>query len=305
MQRLEVIGHASGHRRRCRVFRAEAQSSEIDPVSPGRSGCDCRQYIACFFADSGFLLLSHRPVRWGRSHLPGPLYLYARSVCNLHCSGNTVHMEQPGLRKLGTVMAMLALAGVLVCVMPATNAVIRKIPLRAALSSVGDWKNEGFSPLDKELIAALNLDDYLNARYSRGQGTAYLYAGYYGSAKKAGAAHDPLVCLHGQGWVVNESAGDVVVLRDGKRINCSYMVVERDEVKEVIVYWFQSYRSTCSSTVSQKVVSLWNKFAANREDMASIMIIVPVRDSATSARQVAHDFAASFYPVFIEIIDNA
>jgi EpsI family protein len=214
-------------------------------------------------------------------------------------------MEPPGLLKLGTVIALLALSGVLVCVMPATNAVIGKIPLRVALNSVGDWRNEGFSPLDKELMAALNLDDYLNALYSRGEDTAYLYVGYYRSAEKIGAAHDPIVCFYGQGYVISESAGDVVVLKDGKRINCSYMVVESNATKEVIVYWFQSYRSTCSNTVSQKFVSFWNRFSAKREDIALIRIVVPVRDSAASARQVAHDFIDSFYPVFIQFVDNA
>ncbi len=213
-------------------------------------------------------------------------------------------MGQPSLRKLTIVIALLALTGVLVYVMPVSHVVIKKVPLQVALSSIGDWKNEGFSPLDKKIIDAPNLDDYLNAVYSRGQDTACLYVGYYRSAEKVGAAHDPLVCLHGQGWVITESAGDVLVLKGGEHINCNTMIVERDEMKELIVYWFQSYRSTCASTLSQKVVSLWNKFASNREDNAFIRVIIPVRGSASSARQVAHDFLGSFYPAFIEFIDN-
>ncbi len=214
-------------------------------------------------------------------------------------------MGQPNLRKLGAVIALLAITGILVHTMPVSQAVIKKISLRAALSSIGDWRIEGFSPLDKKIVEALDLDDYLNAAYSRGQDTASLYVGYYGSAKKVGAAHDPLVCFHGQGWVITESAGDVLLLKDGRHINCSCMLVERDEMKELIVYWFQSYRYTCSSTFSQKVVSLWNRLAANREDNAFVRVIVPVKDSASSARLVANDFIESFYPTFIEFIDNS
>jgi EpsI family protein len=214
-------------------------------------------------------------------------------------------MEQPSLRKLSAVLVLFALTGVLVYVMPVSHAVAKKVPLREAFSGIRDWRNERFFSLGKEITDALNLDDYLYAAYSRGKDEASLYVGYYGSTEKVGAAHDPLVCLLGQGWTITESVRDVLLLKDGEHINCNRMVVERDETKELIVYWFQSYRSTCSSTVSQKIVSFWNKFCSNREDNAFIWISVPVRDSKSSASQTVNDFVESFYPAFIEFVVNS
>jgi EpsI family protein len=214
-------------------------------------------------------------------------------------------MEQPSPRRIIAIIALLAVAGLLVHWTPVSHPVVKKIPLRVALESIEGWKNEGFSSLDSRIIEVLNLDDYTNASYSRGQKAASLYVGYYLSTRKVGAAHSPLVCLNGQGWVVKESSDGVLPFQNGERLNYSYMVVERGGEKQLIVYWYQSCRSTCSSTVSQKVFALWNKLAQNGEDNAFVRVGVNLADkSKAEALSIATSFIEAFYPRFIDYISN-
>ena len=79
-----------------------------------------------------------------------------------------------------------------------------------------------YTPLGPKIVKALELDDYANQSYSDGKDTISLYIGYYFTAKKVGAAHDPLVCFPGQGWVVSDTQKDKIVLNPKPGNSVSY-----------------------------------------------------------------------------------
>ena len=171
------------------------------------------------------------------------------------------------------VVCFLA-AGVTVQSKPDGNIAAKKMLLRDALANIPGWRLVGFSPLDDRIVQVLKLDDYANQHYSNGDYELSLYIGYYLSTKKVGAAHDPMVCMPGQGWIVlSENGGEVVLdTPNRERISYSSMILQKGEAKQLVVYWFQAYDTPAPTTFQQKLCSFYNKITSNREDNAFVRI---------------------------------
>lgn len=182
-----------------------------------------------------------------------------------------------------------------------------KEPLKQCFAKVG---NDNFAhdfPMDASIIEALKLDDYLFKSYARDKGQVNLYIGYYRTAKKVGAAHDPLVCFTGQGWQIkNRESGEYILTRDPTlKISYSSMIAERQGERELVVYWFQSNGKAMANTQSQKIAMLLDKFSGKSEDNAFVRISAPVKDETPEAvRKRIFDFIEDFYPDFYRYVTN-
>ena len=204
--------------------------------------------------------------------------------------------------KLVILIICFALTSILIYRAPSSKAVKKELPLAQALVNIKDWTVSGYTPLDPKIVEALELDDYANQNYSNGNNTISLYIGYYFTTKKVGAAHDPLVCFPGQGWVVSDTQKNKIVLnpKAGDFVSYSSMIAHRGLQKELIIYWFQSYDKTNPDTFSQKITSLYQKVIRHREDNAFVRISAPVGDkSLAECREAIFKFIQSFYPVFL------
>ncbi len=160
-------------------------------------------------------------------------------------------------------------------------------------------------PLDPRIAKALELDDYVNQSYFNGHERVFLYIGYYLTTKKVGAAHDPLVCFPGQGWVITNRQKDELTLDSGSGESVSYstMIAQRGPQKELIIYWFQSYDQTNPDTLSQKITSLWKKLLNQGQDNAFVRISIPLGEKSLSeSRQIALKFVQAFYPIFLDFV---
>ena len=148
--------------------------------------------------------------------------------------------------KLIILIICFALTSIVIYRTPTSKGVNKQIPLTQALSDIKGWVMSKYTPLDPRIVKSLELDDYANQNYSNGKNTISLYIGYYLTTKKVGAAHDPLVCFPGQGWLVSDKQKDKIVLNPKPRDSISYssMMVQRGSQKELIIYWFQSYDKT-------------------------------------------------------------
>jgi hypothetical protein len=104
--------------------------------------------------------------------------------------------------KIIILIICFALTSIVIYRHPSSQAVKKPVQLNQALTDIKGWAFRGHTPLEPKIVKALELDDYANQGYSNGSDTLFLYIGYYFTAKKVGAAHDPLVCFPGQGWVV-------------------------------------------------------------------------------------------------------
>ena len=81
--------------------------------------------------------------------------------------------------------------------------------LDEAFSSIGPWSTLEVLGFDQKIVDALQLDDYTHRTYSNGEDTVWVYVGYYLTDRSIGAAHSPLVCYPGQGWLISDKQGMV------------------------------------------------------------------------------------------------
>jgi EpsI family protein len=209
------------------------------------------------------------------------------------------------LYKLIILIICFALTSIFIYQTPASKTVKKQVMLTQALSDIKGWAMRGYTPLDPRIVKSLELDDYVNHNYSNGYDTIALYIGYYFTTKKVGAAHDPLVCFPGQGWVVSDTQKDKIVLNPKPRGSISYssMMVQRGSQKELIIYWFQSYDQTNPDTFSQKITSLYQKIFRHREDNAFVRVSTPIEErSLSECHEAIFKFIRSFYPVFLNYV---
>ena len=197
------------------------------------------------------------------------------------------------------------MTSVLIYRTPTSTAVPKQVPLTQALSDIKGWTSSGPMPLNPRIVKSLELDDYANQNYFNAHDSVYLYIGYYLTTKKVGAAHDPLVCFPGQGWLVSDRQKGKFVLSSSPEYSISYsaMSVQRGAKKELIIYWFQSYDQTNPDTLSQKITSLWKKLLNQGQDNAFVRVSTPIGDkSLFECQDTLLEFIRSFYPVFLNYV---
>jgi EpsI family protein len=216
-----------------------------------------------------------------------------------------MHLQQSHYRKVIILIICFTLTSILIYWQPSSKAVPKKILLSQALSDIKGWTLDGKTPLDPRIVKSLKLDDYVNQTYANGNKTVSLYIGYYLTTKKVGAAHSPLVCYPGQGWVLsNIKKGELSLNPEpDETIFYSTMIAQRSKEKVLIIYWFQSFDKTNPDTLSQKIASLWRKISVHGEDNAFVRVSVPIKTkSKQGAFITGSNFIKAFYPVFLNYI---
>jgi EpsI family protein len=179
---------------------------------------------------------------------------------------------------------------------------LKRASLSQAVSALKGWKLEEIMKLDPNIIDSLELDDFLNQNYTNGNSTVSLYLGYYMTSKKVGAAHSPLVCFPGQGWLVSDKTEASMQIGD-QTIHYSSIVVSKGQIKSLVVYWFQAGDKTSSGTFFQKVNLLLAKFYHSREDNAFVRVSISMngRSKQESFQEIKH-FIRAFYPKLLEYL---
>jgi EpsI family protein len=204
--------------------------------------------------------------------------------------------------RLTYILICLLATACLVYLKPSQNTSDAKEPLDKVFQNVSDWKSVRNTELQKNVIDALELDDYLFRTYSKDQRMVALYIGYYRTSTKIGAAHSPLVCFPGQGWEISVPEKVDAELASGK-INAEKLIAKKGVHHELLLYWFQSYDMTSSGTFFQKVNNFWARLTSRPEDNAFVRVSVAIRDDNNDeALQTAIDFIRDFYPRFIRHI---
>ncbi|MFC1814847.1 exosortase C-terminal domain/associated protein EpsI [Thermodesulfobacteriota bacterium] len=216
-------------------------------------------------------------------------------------------MGQINRTRIIILILCFTIIGILVNLKPESTAAVKRVQLHEALSNIKGWNSPGLSTLDSKIVEALELDKYTNQAYTNGSDRVFLYIGYYLISKKVGAAHDPLVCFPGQGWVLtNRSTGKLRLYPEtDEAISYSSMVATIGSKRDLLVYWFQAYDLTNPDTFSQKLGTLWNKILHRGEDNAFVRVSTPVGDKTLSeAYETAFSFIRAFYPAFLEYVKD-
>lgn len=208
-------------------------------------------------------------------------------------------MERVGNTRIVIVIICFALAGGLSFRQAASRTSVKRIPLSEAFSAFQGWHGSGPMILDRKIVQALDLDDYLDQNYSNGNKTISLYIGYYSAIKKVGAAHSPLVCFPGQGWLISNAGTRSIKVNDHK-VDLASMTITRSGDRQLILYWFQAFDRTSAGTFLQKVYTFWSKMIRSREDNAFVRVSVPLEgQSLDEAYADGKSFIMAFYPRFL------
>jgi len=184
----------------------------------------------------------------------------------------------------------------------------QKKPLQQVFTQFGQWQSSRDFPMDANVVEALRLDDFLFRSYQRDKSNVSMYIGYYHTAKKVGAAHDPLVCFQGQGWKINQRDSGNYTLSRHPELTISYsaMLAERQDEREVVVYWFQANAKANATTQSQKVTMVLDKISGKSEDNAFVRLSAPVgKETPEAVRRRIFEFIEDFYPDFLGYVTRS
>lgn len=200
------------------------------------------------------------------------------------------------------IFACLFLASFLIYFKQSANIHDKKESLSNVFVNVNGWKYISDTNMQKNIVEALELDDYLFRTFRKDQRVVSLYVGYYRTATKVGAAHSPLVCFPGQGWEISLPE-KVNAISDSGKINAEKLIIKKGRQHELILYWFQSYDMTSSGTFLQKVHNFWARLTSKSEDNAFVRVSVSIRNGNNEdALKTAINFIQDFYPNFLRYI---
>ena len=207
--------------------------------------------------------------------------------------------------KLIVTAVILCLVGIPVFYVDTASEPVKKSPIRNFFLSIPGYGPPAYIKLQQSAYDMLELDDYLFANYRGPAGDVNLYIGYYYSADKAYAAHDPLVCYPSQGWQIN-NAPTVHTLEVGsQKISYEEVVTSWENRKELVLYWYQTGLFTNNQVYRNKISMGYNKLRYDDEQHGFIRIAVPfINDSQSETKEAALAFIRSFYPQFLEYINS-
>ncbi|MCD6388403.1 MAG: EpsI family protein [Desulfobulbaceae bacterium] len=204
------------------------------------------------------------------------------------------------------IICLLLLTAVGITAKKDTSVQIRELSLEEALlPALTSWSCGDRISLSASTVEALELDDYLFSSFSKNNNTLSLYIGYYLNQAKIGAAHSPLVCFSGQGWLLSDRKDKTITIGND-RLHLASMVISKGEEKKLVLYWFQAYDKTSPGTFMQKLNLLQAKLIHSREDNAFVRVMIPFGETATiaQAQKTGIDFIKDLYPVFKDYLIN-
>lgn len=175
-------------------------------------------------------------------------------------------------------------------------------PLGLLPLQLGLWRG-GDEPLEKRIIEAAGVDDYLNRVYRDPSGnTVQIYIGYYRSQKTGDTFHSPKNCLPGGGWLPLSSGSLTFSPAPGERVTVNEYVVEKGLDADLVIYWYQLQGRAVESEYWTKVWMVIDAMTRHRTDGALVRICVPMTEDRTKAIDEGVAFARLIYPRLAEFV---
>lgn len=94
--------------------------------------------------------------------------------------------------------------------------------------------------------------------YQPGQDPVNLYVGYYDTVLQAKMSHAPQVCFTAQGWVMKKN-DKVQILLGGEKKTVNRLLLEKNEEKTLVYYWYQAGVEIYADIFRMKVALLFKK----------------------------------------------
>ena len=126
--------------------------------------------------------------------------------------------------------------------------------------------------LTSDVLDALKLTDYLMVNYQNVEdmGVVNFYSAYYESQQKGASAHSPRSCIPGGGWRItsleDHTVNDVSI--DGVPLIVNRLVIQKDNTKQLVYYWFQQRGRIVTNEYLMKWYLFWDSATLSRTDGA-------------------------------------
>jgi len=188
------------------------------------------------------------------------------------------------------------------------------VPIAASLATfplvVDAWQLRSSEPIDEKTLAVLGVDDYVNREYIReGREDVQLYVGYYASQRKGDTIHSPAHCLPGSGWapmsVGRRRLGVADAAHpDGTSIEVNRYLLQRNNERELVLYWFMSHGRTVASEYQAKIDLVMDAIRIHRTDGALVRVIAPLRSNDAAGEAEAEAAVVSFAQAAYPLLDR-
>ena len=173
-------------------------------------------------------------------------------------------------------------------------------PLDTIPARIGPWTAAGAGTLSENELSILQPSSYLLREYrlDPGPGSAakpaqmQLLVVYYARQQVGQSMHSPKNCLPGS-WEVRASGTAVVPLAMGPPARVNTYAIQRDEQKQLILYWYESKGWIAASEFTAKFYLLRDTVAERRSPGALIRLDFPDQPGALEAGE---SFAAAVIP---------
>jgi EpsI family protein len=201
-------------------------------------------------------------------------------------------------RLLITSALLLAGAGYLAHATRAETVPPRQ-PLATLPVHVEHWTGREGAPFEKNVLAVLGVDEYVNRVYVSGK-TPYvgLYVGFFESQRQGDTMHSPLNCLPGAGWQpVRQDRTTLTVADTGgaaRPITVNQFVIQKGLDRMLVLYWYQSHGRVIASEYTSKIYMVYDAMRLNRTDGAMVRVVTPITGASAADEDAAAKRAAAF-----------
>jgi len=162
--------------------------------------------------------------------------------------------------------------------------------------------------LEQDIIETLKFTDYLMSDYlnAEGDGSINFYTAYYSSQKKGASAHSPRSCIPGGGWRITSLQDHVVsnATIDGVPFVVNRLVIEKDETKQLVYYWFQQRGRLVTNEYMMKWWLFWDSMNQHRTDgalMRLTTVLRPGQDISIADKRL-EDFSRKIAPLIPQYV---
>ena len=168
------------------------------------------------------------------------------------------------------------------------------------------WKGKGLA-MERIYIDKLKLSDYVLTDYTGTDGVPInFYSAYYESQRKDSTTHSPSACIPGGGWHISSHEKHDVsgVAVGGVPLKVNRLVIQKDDVKQLVYYWFQQRGRIITSETILKWYFFVDAVSRNRTDGALVRlttVILPGQDIDVADARL-HKFAESISPLLQEYV---
>jgi EpsI family protein len=195
------------------------------------------------------------------------------------------------------LIAVVLLSGfVLLETMSHGEALVPRQPLHDLPYTLGRWNGQD-QPFASQLVQAVGVTDYVNRFYFRSSSDpVQLYVGYYASQRTGDTIHSPKNCLPGAGWDPIRSAYATIRLSGGRNIVVNEYVIEQNQNKQLVFYWYQGRGRVIASEYKAKFWMIADALEHNRTDAALVRLVTPMDDGEAQARARLVAFTKTVFP---------